>query len=489
MKHQLFTGTDVKRIDRIAIEQHGFDGYQLMIKAGKGVFNFIQNRFQQEDAQQKSMLVLCGTGNNGGDGYIVAACALEAGWQLALIACGPPTTEDARRAAAHFKNVGGDVATLASITNQHKFDVVVDAILGVGIKGAPRGSAAELIDLANGITGDKIAVDVPSGIDADTGAVHAPVFYADHTITFIRNKIGLKTGPALNHTGYVHLKTLGIGCVVSDQVPSAVTIIDPPPKPFRPIDSHKGSYGHAMVVGGGPGMLGAALLAGRAALRSGCGKVHIISTQEHLDLPALAVAELMSATAGESAENLLPLSGRASALAIGPGLGLDTWARDLHDACLCLKLPLVIDADALTLLAETDRSSPAGNWVLTPHPAEAARLLNCSTANVQNDRLGAAREIARQRNSVCVLKGAGTIVADSGGTAALCDLGNPGMATAGMGDVLTGLTVARLAMGQTPLDAASAAIWTHARVGDWCAQRTSQTFLLAGDIIDHLYVV
>lgn len=476
---EIYTGSAAKGIDRLAIEQFGYLGFDLMTLAGETAFDHINSNFQQAG----TMLVLCGRGNNGGDGYIVAAAALEYGWNVTLVATGQPKSDDAQRAAQRFYDAGGVGTDPRAISDDDRYDVIIDGLLGVGVSGEPHGLAADLIECANRLSGRKIAIDVPSGVDADTGAAFAPCFAADETITFIVPKIGVMTGPAASYVGQLFLQDLGVSNQVRSQfAPCAHRLEKPSPKQRRR-DSHKGHFGHVVIAGGDNGMLGAVLLAGRAALRSGSGKVHVLSTDQHLDQPALFCPELMSAVF--EPENF-ELVMQADAIAVGPGLGTSAWGRSVFDALLSLENPMVIDADGLNLLASTDSIFVNTNQVLTPHPGEAARLLNWATAEVQRDRREAALLIARQRNAVCVLKGAGTLIASPEGDVFVCDRGNPGMATAGMGDVLTGMIAAQLGLGLPPLEAAKAAVWLHAVAADCCIAEQSQSSLVASDVIEQL---
>lgn len=250
-------------------------------------------------------------------------------------------------------------------------------------------------------------------------------------------------------------------------------------------DSHKGDYGRVVIAGGDNGMLGAVLLAGRAALRCGSGRVHILSTDQHLDQPALQTPELMSAVF-EAHNTKLMLA--ANAIAIGPGLGLTHWGEALFEEVTLVGKPLVIDADALTFLAKSPIRSDNADWIVTPHPGEAARLLDCDSRDIQADRLTAARQIARDRNVLCVLKGARTLVADPAGTVAVCDLGNPGMATAGMGDVLTGMIASFIGQGLSLRSAAETAVWLHAYSADMIVRNLSHNALLASDVVEQLAV-
>ena len=428
---------------------------------------------------------MCGPGNNGGDGYVIGRCALEARWKVTLIAFGDPNSDDARNVAEQFQAAGGVIASADSFP--HSCDVVVDALLGIGIAGAPRAAMASAINNANKLDALKVAIDVPSGVDTDTGFANQPSFRADLTISFIVEKIGLRTGPAMNYVGDLAIDDLGIEPAAIDSVAPCANLLRPSKRLLnrllRQPDSHKGSYGHVVVAGGDNGMLGATLLAGRAALRCGSGKVHILSTVAHLDMPALNCPELMSEVFIEDNSSLAQ---QASVVVLGPGLGLSEWGQRVFNSVIKLAAPMVIDADALTLLSEMGSHTTKSAWVLTPHPGEAARLLGCSNAQIQKDRLSAALKIAKQYDCVCVLKGAGTVIAGGGDLPVLCDLGNAGMASAGMGDVLSGMIAAFMGQGIEPRQAAELAVYLHACAADEVVKSSAQACLIASDVINQL---
>ncbi|RBP51607.1 NAD(P)H-hydrate dehydratase [Arenicella xantha] len=480
MTTHIFTGTAVKEIDRVAIEEFGYDAYGLMTRAGERAYR----RIDKYSLDTRSMLVLCGVGNNGGDGYILASAALEAGWQVTVYASGTPKTPSARRALARYVAAGGEVLEVDdNAIVDFDVAVVVDALLGVGLTTPPRAVVAKLVNLANQSRGLRVALDVPTGLDADTGEVFEPCFEADKTITFIDHKFGLMTGPACSYVGNLSLERLDVEQSLSAIVEYCAALITKPKLAKRVADSHKGSYGTTVIMGGDVGMLGAVLLAGAASLRTGAGKVRIASTSEHLDTPALWMPELMSETLTEDSVSNLD---HADAVAFGPGLGQSAWARSVFDQVIKLKMPMVLDADGLNLLAIKPSKAPKSNWVLTPHPGEAARLLACTTSEIQKDRRTAAIMLAQRYNAVVVLKGAGTLVANPAGRVELCDLGNPGMATAGTGDVLTGIIVALLGR-QLPLfDAACSAVWLHARAADLQVAQLGEEGLVASDVIHGL---
>ncbi len=333
-----------------------------------------------------------------------------------------------------------------------------------------KGAIREAVEALNAGTAPVFAVDVPTGVNADTGAVMGTAVGAGATATFIGLKLGLFTGEGPACCGPVDYDDLGVpGNIFHGIEPAAARITDD----FlagvlapRGRTAHKGHFGHVLVIGGELGMGGAARLAGEAALKSGAGLVSVATRGEHVPGLVAGRPELM-ARGVERPEELAPLVERATVIALGPGLGTGEWGRALWEAALDTGLPLVLDADGLNLLAEFRRER--ADWILTPHPGEAARLLGCDTAAVQADRPAAVREIAQACRAVVVLKGAGSLVAAPDGRLRLCDRGNPGMATGGMGDVLTGLVAGLLAQGLEPFDAAAAATALHARAADRAA--------------------
>ncbi|MBF3024388.1 NAD(P)H-hydrate dehydratase, partial [Pseudomonas aeruginosa] len=345
--------------------------------------------------------------------------------------------------------------------------VVVDALLGTGLAGAVREPFAQAIRLANAADLPVLAVDIPSGLSADTGAVLGEAIRADLTVTFIGLKIGLFTGEAPARVGELVFDELGSDAVVLQALqPRARRLARNalPRLAARPRTAHKGLFGHLLVVGGDTGMGGAVLLAAESALRCGAGLVSAATRVEHVPALLGRCPEVM-AHGVASANQLLALAERASVLVLGPGLGQRAWGRSLLSAVRSRPLPQVWDADALNLLALEPVGAGPQTWILTPHPGEAARLLGRSTAEVQADRPAAALELARRYQAVVVLKGAGSLIAAPDGRLAVCSQGHPAMAGAGLGDVLSGITGALLAQRVEALEAACLAVWLHAAAG------------------------
>jgi ADP-dependent NAD(P)H-hydrate dehydratase / NAD(P)H-hydrate epimerase len=476
----LYSNDAVRRLDAAAIAA-GTPAYTLMCRAGDAAWRLLQRRWP--DARR--LLVACGWGNNGGDGYVLARLAAQAGFDLVVLAVEgrAPETDAARRAAADWAAVG-PVLAWHSGDPLPDGDVLVDALFGVGLNRPVQGSAATLIAAINAQPAPVLALDVPSGLDADRGVAPGPAVQAALTLSFVGRKFGLYTGAGRALAGERHFDAIGIAPTPADPAPVA-RVLDPQRErrqlPARRDDDHKGRFGHVLAVGGAAGMGGALRLCAEAAARCGAGLVSAIGAPEHIVALLVARPEVMARGCADPADDWpQQVAERASVLALGPGLGRDTWGEALGRRALALGLPCVLDADALWHLPTWPR--PAAPCVLTPHPAEAARLLGLSTASVQADRYAAAQLLARQREAVVVLKGNGSLVCAPSGELHVVDAGNPGMASGGMGDVLTGIIAALLAQGLDAFAAARLGALLHAEAGDRAAQ-AGQRGLLASDVI------
>jgi len=473
----LYSVAQVRAFDRIAIERHDIPGYALMRVAAAAAFDQLLKRWPAT----RRIVVVCGGGNNGGDGFALASLAASAGLQVALVALQPPRIgSEAAQAAADWSAAGG--CSLDAETQMPEGDVYVDAIFGIGFKGAPEGAARSWTERMNSSGRPIVALDVPSGVDADCGNVPGTAIRADLTVTFVANKRGLFTGAARNCCGDIVLADLGLPeAVFATTLPEASLLSEDALRllPPRDIDVHKGNFGHVLALGGDAGMGGAIRLTSEAALRVGAGLVSVATRSENVAALNSARPELMvhGVYGPQEVESLLQ---RASVIAIGPGLGQRAWGHALWHAALDAGKPGVFDADALNLLARDRRQLPA-NTVLTPHPGEAARLLGIDTAAVNADRFAAALSIARNYGAVAILKGAGSLIAAPTGEIAVCPWGNPGMASGGMGDVLTGVIAGLLAQGLSAWDAACAGVALHARAAD-VATHSGQAGMIASDL-------
>ena len=475
----LYTAGQVRDLDRRAIEGLGIPGYELMNRAGLATLAALRALWPAT----RSVSVLCGPGNNGGDGYVVARAARAQGLGVRVAALGDPAAlaGDARRAHDDFLAAGGRCEPWSAALLES--DVIVDALYGTGLARPVDGEAAAMIEAANASRRPLVSVDIPSGLQADTGAVLGVAVRAALTVTFIGRKAGLYLGAGPEHAGHVVFDSLGVPEPAFAGVRPLARLIDPAllgdVLPRRRRTAHKGDNGHVLVVGGGPGMPGAARLAGEAALRAGAGLV-TLAVHPHNAGPGGMRPELMCVAADGSAA-LAEALARATVVAVGPGLGRGDWAQSTLTAVLDSGKPLVVDADALNLLAAAPQSRE--RWVLTPHPGEAARLLGARSVDLQADRLRAARELRARFGGTVVLKGAGTIVLGAAGTPWLCDRGNPGMAVAGMGDVLTGIIAGIAAQGVDLEQAAAAGVLVHAQAGDLAARR-GERGMLASDLLE-----
>lgn len=475
----LYRAEQVRELDRIAIEMAGIPGYTLMSRAGEVAFETLRSTWPEA----RRLAVVCGTGNNGGDGYVVGRLALEAGMDAIALQLGDSQRirGDARTALEDFLSVGGTVSGF----DQSVFrdvDVIVDAILGTGLERPLEGEWREAVEALNRVVEPVLAVDIPTGLHADTGMVLGSAVMAACTVTFIGRKQGLFTGQAPLYTGPVYFSELQVPDSVYQQVPVETRLLEHAPLGAlalpRPRTAHKGNHGHVLVIGGDHGMSGAVRLAGEAAARVGAGLVSVATRQDHAAIITAGCPELMCHGV-EQISGLNPLLQRASVVVIGPGLGQSPWANDLLTTVLESDLPLVVDADALNMLAS--RPIDRGGWIITPHPGEAARLLGVSTASIESNRYSAIDELVARYHSTTVLKGAGTLIS-AGGHIAVCRAGNPGMACGGMGDVLSGVIAGLVAQGLDLPQAAEAGVCIHAAAGD-SAARDGERGLMPSDVL------
>jgi NAD(P)H-hydrate epimerase len=474
----LYSTEQVRELDRIAIQEHGIPGLTLMTRAGQDAFSLLEKLWPGA----ASVVVFCGSGNNAGDGYIVAREALLLAKQVSVITLSPTVNlqGDALSAYQQYLDFGGRVI------GYHKdleidADVIVDALLGTGLARQLTGSYVDAVDLINQSHSPVMSLDIPSGLHADSGCVLGSAVKADSTITFIGLKKGLFTGQAADYCGAIYFSSLAVPDEIYQTINSNIKRIASVTIPKRQRCSHKGSYGHVLVVGGEQGYGGAARMAAEAAARSGAGLVSIATRSAHAGFIAISRPEIMCHGV-ESDTELEPLLSCSSVCAIGPGLGKSQWAKALLDAALSAQKTMIVDADALNLLAE--KPVYYERWVLTPHPGEAARLLQCPVAGIQQNRFKAVVELQQKFGGVVVLKGTGTLIAD-GQTITVSNTGNPGMASGGMGDLLTGIIAALIGQGWSLFDAAITAVYIHGKAADRAAV-DGERGLLATDLLIHL---
>ncbi|MDY7115657.1 NAD(P)H-hydrate dehydratase [Halomonas sp. SSL-5] len=485
--HPLYRAEQVRELDRRTIAG-GIAGFALMQRASAAAWQCLRERWPEV----RSLTVLCGAGNNGGDGHVLAALAAAEGLavQRILLKEVDELSGDARRAA--------DMATAAGVGAEpwrpgmaFSGQLLVDALLGTGLDGEVRGDFREAIAAVNASAKPVLAIDIPSGLHADSGAVLGEAVRAAATVTFIGDKLGLHTGAAADHVGELAFRALGVDALAAvDLVPAAELLDESLLRdwlPARRRATHKGDCGHALILGGAPGFGGAALLAAEACGRLGAGKVSLATALQHVTASLVRRPEVM-VHGVRGAGDLDELPTLADVLVVGPGLGLGSWGQGLLQAALAAGKPLVVDADGLNLLAVHYPGTRRDDWILTPHPGEAARLLGCSTAEVEADRPAAARALRERFGGVIILKGAGSLIAGPGGMA-VCPFGNPGMASGGMGDALSGMLGALLAQGVPLESAARLGVLVHARAADLAAAEAGERGLLAGDLASYARIM
>ena len=475
----LYTAAQSRELDRLAQAEQGLSGAELMRRAADAVWEWLQ----AEHAGAERIAVYAGAGNNAGDGYLIALRLHESGRavRVAQLRPGEELSGDARAAWERARDAG--VAMRAFVpADDPAADLAVDALLGTGLSRAPEGDWARAVERINAAPA-AVAADLPSGLCADTGRALGPCARARETVTFIGRKRGLYTADGPEFAGRVVFRGLGVDAA---GVAADAELLDwerlRARLPRRSRNAHKGDCGHVLVVGGAAGFQGAAALCGAAALRAGCGLVSVAQPPDAAG-GAPAFPELMHHAVADRA-GLRQLLEAADVVAIGPGLGRGAWAREMLAAALERGAPLVVDADALRLLAAEPQAR--ADWILTPHPGEAGALLGSATAAVQRDRFAAARGLAGRYGGVAALKGCGTLVADSdSGAVGVCAHGNPGLATAGAGDVLCGAVAGLLAQGLAAADAARLGVCLHGAAGDRAAA-AGEAGLVASDLLPEL---
>jgi NAD(P)H-hydrate epimerase len=498
----LYRAEQLRRLDEIAIGQLDIPGFSLMQNAAAAALEVALECWPNT----RSIIVFAGAGNNGGDGYVLAAMARDRGLDVNIVqlAATGKLQGDAARAAEFAAQCQVPMLALAdspSILEAARGQcLLVDALFGTGLSRAPEGDYAEAIALINAAAGlPVLAMDIPSGLAADTGMPLGTAVRADLTVSFIAMKKGMLTAEAGDYCGEIVFSDLDVpahlyshpDAPVSDceriDIHSASAVLKP-----RRAASHKGSNGHVLVLGGELGFGGAVIMAAEAAARSGAGLVSIASRAAHRQAALSRCPVLMFHGLDDDQTDLGGLVDRASVIVIGPGLGRSDWSRHLFQQALAAQrqgTPLVVDADALHLLAERkdqDSSLRRQNWVLTPHPGEAAALLDSTVAQVQSDRFAALAQLSRLYGGVCLLKGSGSLIMDSAAPekSYLCSEGNAGMGSGGMGDILSGLIAGLIAQGLSLSDALRTAVCIHGEAADMLAAEKGQRGLLATDLLE-----
>lgn len=498
---RILTAAETRALDREAIDTYGIPGLLLMEHAAMAVADAVRSRLKPHGR----VFVVAGVGNNGGDGYAAARLLLADGVDTAVVALADPAglKGDAAENARMWQSIGGAIVPLGAGVLQEAGagDVIVDALLGTGLSRAPEGPFAEAVKDMNAcreMGAAIVSVDLPSGLEADTGLPLGDAVRADCTVTFGALKVGLVLEPGRHLAGHVIVAGISWPPWPLSRLSPRLELLEEGDVrrslPERRADTHKGTYGHCLIVAGSPGKSGAAALAAKGALTGGAGLVTVATRPEVAPQVLAHAMELMAAplpaggALGEGdVDALLEVASGKDVVLIGPGIprGPETCAAIGKVLAACESC-FVLDADALNALAERPSllADAAGPVVITPHPAEMARLAGLSTAEVQADRVGIARRFAADHRCTVILKGSGTVVADPDGNAAICPTGNAGMATAGSGDVLGGLVAALLAQGMTSGDAARAAVYVHGLAGDRMVAHRGMAGLVASDLLE-----
>lgn len=488
---KLYSAEQCRKLDAVAIHEFGMDSYELMCRAGQASVDVLRKRWPSKN----NILILCGSGNNGGDGFVMARLLDQLGLVVDVYCTADVSAlkGDALKACRDLLESGlevkstGNTAQLQQSLNLAQ--VLVDALLGTGTTGELREPMLSLIKQVNQAQKPVLALDLPSGLCADTGRSLGVAINASMTITFIAAKPGLFSGVAVDYVGECVCDDLNLPAEVFAKLPSAVELIHfESCKSWltpRVRSSHKGHFGHVLLIGGDKGMGGAIALAAEAALRVGAGLVSVACHPENAAMVTGRRPEVMC-LGFTNPNEINHLIENASLIALGPGLGQSAWSQRVFAKIIEQKKLRVVDADALNFLAQNE--THFANWILTPHPGEAARLLHCASSEVNNHRFSASEKIQKRYGGVVVLKGAGTLVNDVD-SCGICPGGNPGMASGGMGDVLTGILAglcAQFDVEQSLTEVARLAVCLHAQAADAACAQKGERGMLASDVIDAL---
>jgi NAD(P)H-hydrate epimerase len=506
---RLVAAEEMRTLDQLTIERYGTPGHVLMERAGTGATQALLRLLPFMRRRGRRALIVAGKGNNGGDGFVIARCLRRRGVQTEVVLLGrvDDVRGDAARNLRAYQRGRGRVreatapADLADVAERVAVaDVVVDAIFGTGLNTVVTGMYAETIELINAAGVPVFAVDVPSGVNADTGQPMGTAIQAEATATFGFAKIGHVLFPGARLTGALAVVDIGLAPEAIAQQPVRTELLEPVEiarlVPRRGAETHKGDCGHLLIIAGSFGKTGAAQLATRAALRAGAGLVTLVGPASLYPVYAAAVVEAMTDTLPDAdgrirfdEQRLRGVLDGKTALMIGPGLGVDDDTRKVvHWLVQHAAIPTVMDADALNCLAGDAAILRAAGapLVLTPHPGEMARLLDGTTSEVQADRVGTARRFAATHATTLVLKGARTVIASPDGHAWINPTGNPGMASGGMGDVLAGVIGGLIAQGLSPTEAARLGVYVHGAAADTMAGTNGEIGLIASDLIGEI---
>jgi len=503
---RIATAQQIKNIDRRAIREFGIPGPVLMENAASAVMTEMERFF--DGLTDVRVGIICGKGNNGGDGLALARKLSIRGVavRVAILSSFSAVSGEAKINLSILRKTDVEITphtSARSLTDIIAWsDIIVDAMLGVGLSSPLKGMFAQAVDMINTSGKPVVAIDIPTGIDADTGAVMGAAVKADLTVTMALLKRGLVLLPGAQHAGAVRVADIGIPSEVIDKEKINVVLLD---RGFawgvigrREPGAHKGDFGRLMIIAGSPGKAGAAIMAARSALRTGAGLVSVATPNNIVPIVQSQIAEAMCVPSAESIEGtlgivseeeLLKAAAGMSACAIGPGLSTHyETVQVVRNLVQRLTIPLVIDADGLNaLVGFTDiLKRTKAPVIMTPHPGEMGRLLGISSADVQKDRITIASEFSEKHNVILVLKGAGTVVACPDHEIFINSTGNPGMATGGTGDVLTGMIGGLLAQGYSPTEAACLGVYLHGLAGDLATKERGEMGIIAGDLIEKI---
>lgn len=500
---KIVTQSEMKKIDNEAINKLGIPSLLLMERAGKKVAEEALKILKE--AEQKSVIIFAGTGNNGGDGFVAGRYLLLNDIQVKIVIINSPGKGDAKMNLDFLKNLGVSPIVFAdgkkSKRELSSCGLIIDAILGTGTKGKLRHPLPDIIKLINRADRPVISVDIPTGLCADTGEIFGSCINAAQTVTMALPKLGQMLFPGADYTGKLTVADIGIPQTLTNSDTLKVTLPERgfvhSRMPRRTSNSHKGNFGHILIIAGSPGYTGAAALTSRGALRAGAGLVTLGIPKSLNRIMEAKLTEVITRPLPETKDaalhtdamgHILKLLDKTDVLALGPGLGIHTETASLIRKLIPkVKKPIVIDADGLNALrGDISILKVLRNCVITPHPGELSRLLKKPISEIQSDRVGIARKTARELKITVVLKGARTVIASPDGYVFINPTGNSGMATAGSGDVLTGMLASLIGQGLSPADASVVSVYIHGLAGDIAAKEKGEACLLASDIVEYL---
>lgn len=495
----LYFAEQIRQGEQECAKQLRVDMYQLMEQAGHAVFETFLAHF----AKVKKILIVAGRGNNGGDAYVFARLAMQSNYDVQLYSFKPQQKlkGDAEIARQSYLATGASILDLENMPDRTDAELVVDGLLGIGYVGDMRKETSNVINLINSWQIPVIAIDLPSGLNSDTGTAPCGAISAQFTVTFVALKVGLFTANGPDLAGEISFAVLDIGSLFEQLFTPSARLLKSNsvvPRIKRLMYSNKGTYGHVVCIGGDEGMAGAIYLSAKSALRCGAGKVSVICHQSNTAVVTSLCPELMVIAGSNEIEKEAILNNKlksASCIILGPGLGQSAWSKMIFNWALQRvsnnQIPLVLDADGLNLLSNSECNThllKSTNKIFTPHPLEAARLLNCSVAEIAQNRLQYAQNLSNKYNALCVLKGNGSVIADHQDVA-INSSGHPGMATAGMGDVLAGIIAGVISSGcknnQALVEDLEFSVYLHGFSAELAA-KNGEVGMIASDVIDHL---